>query len=85
MPDIDKREPSLPPEVRERLGKELRQHLTGTEAKPVYLGDPALSPELSDGASRLASSLRASEEGREAVEQALRLKSAPENENGPWS
>ncbi|HYF56563.1 MAG TPA: hypothetical protein VEA41_20080 [Salinarimonas sp.] len=57
--------------ARERLGRELRTALDADEAKPAFLGDPALPPDFDEPVRRLHRARKAHETGVAAVERAL--------------
>lgn len=57
--------------IQEHLGRELRAAYGTVEAKPAFLGDPALPPEFDDPVRRLHQSHKAHDTGVAAVERAL--------------
>lgn len=64
--------PSLPRSIQEHLGRKLRTAYYQTSDKPVYVGDPALPPELDPHLRHLERRERIHEKGIEAVEKALK-------------
>jgi hypothetical protein len=64
--------------VQERLGRELRVTYGAIEAKPAFLGDPALPPQFDETVRRLHRSTKAHETGVAAVEKALAGLGTPE-------
>ncbi|KAA2244207.1 hypothetical protein [Salinarimonas soli] len=57
--------------VQERLGRELRVAYGTIEAKPAFLGDPALPPQFDEPVRRLHRAQKAHATGVAAVERAL--------------
>ena len=64
--------------VQERLGRELRVTYGAIEAKPAFLGDPALPPQFDEPVRRFQRAQKAHETGVAAVERALADLGGPE-------
>ncbi len=63
--------PALPRPIQEELARQLRGTYQTVSEKPAYLGDPALPPQFEEPVRKLARSIKAHDEGVEAVRRAL--------------